>query len=371
MKNRFLNDLIPDVFCMFPLLTTIQFYRLFHMAHHQYTNDPERDSDLLNLGRSKRSDEFPMSRERFIALIYFCMITAPLSFAKYQFDYFIVNTMGKGKNIYKDRLSNGEDSGNSPRLATYPGVRLCHWFQSLDVRPDEDGACRADRPGRLLGDGRRGDRRLSPAGLGLFQSPVPRRCIQPASPRPSGWHSTSVLLMVLANLAHRHRGEVGDLLHLLVDGPDVDVVLLLYVSEGRLPALERGPGPADQFPRLLRGSVHEAGRSSSTARTCTSRITSSRPCRIIGSGALHDMLRREHDDYREQVVECHGTFHDPQGRSTILDVLTTPKRSDVRGPRVCRPQPDAQPCRRLNPIGTREVRRLFSAPGFRVADFLR
>ena len=32
MKNRFLNDFIPDVFCMFPLMTTVHFYRLFHIA---------------------------------------------------------------------------------------------------------------------------------------------------------------------------------------------------------------------------------------------------------------------------------------------------------------------------------------------------
>jgi fatty acid desaturase len=46
VKNRFLNDFIPDIFCMFPLMTTVHFYRLFHMAHHQFTNDPERDPDL-------------------------------------------------------------------------------------------------------------------------------------------------------------------------------------------------------------------------------------------------------------------------------------------------------------------------------------
>ena len=40
MKNRFLNDLVPDLFCMFPILTTVHFYRVFHMAHHQHTNDP-------------------------------------------------------------------------------------------------------------------------------------------------------------------------------------------------------------------------------------------------------------------------------------------------------------------------------------------
>ena len=50
LKNRFLNDLIPDLFCMFPLLTTVHFYRLFHMAHHQFTNDPEPRSGLVELG---------------------------------------------------------------------------------------------------------------------------------------------------------------------------------------------------------------------------------------------------------------------------------------------------------------------------------
>ena len=50
MRNRFLNDLIPDLFCMFPLLTTVHFYRLFHMAHHQFTNDPEPRSGLAEPG---------------------------------------------------------------------------------------------------------------------------------------------------------------------------------------------------------------------------------------------------------------------------------------------------------------------------------
>ena len=62
MRNRYLNDLIPDLFCMFPIMTTIHFYRLFHLGHHQFTNDPERDPDLLNLGHGKRAGDFPMSR---------------------------------------------------------------------------------------------------------------------------------------------------------------------------------------------------------------------------------------------------------------------------------------------------------------------
>ena len=84
MRNRYLNDLIPDIFCMFPLMTTIHFYRLFHLGHHQYTNDPERDPDLLNLGHGKRAGDFPMSRTRFITRVYFAFIVAPLRFLHYQ-----------------------------------------------------------------------------------------------------------------------------------------------------------------------------------------------------------------------------------------------------------------------------------------------
>src|SRR5947209_7468252 len=93
MKNRFLNDFVPDVLCMFPLLTTVHFYRLFHMAHHQFTNDPDRDPDLQNLGPGKHADEFPMTRGRFIKVIYFGLLVAPLRFLRYEWAYFQVNTI--------------------------------------------------------------------------------------------------------------------------------------------------------------------------------------------------------------------------------------------------------------------------------------
>jgi fatty acid desaturase len=53
LKNKLLHDLIGDVFCLFPILSTLHFYPLFHLAHHQYTNDPTRDPDLVTLGGSK------------------------------------------------------------------------------------------------------------------------------------------------------------------------------------------------------------------------------------------------------------------------------------------------------------------------------
>ncbi|CAN5688867.1 hypothetical protein BH23PLA1_BH23PLA1_37600 [soil metagenome] len=42
LRNKTLNDLVGDLFCMFPIFGTVHFYRLSHLAHHQFTNDPER-----------------------------------------------------------------------------------------------------------------------------------------------------------------------------------------------------------------------------------------------------------------------------------------------------------------------------------------
>src|SRR5208283_4871588 len=111
MKNRVLNDLIPDLFCMFPLLTTLHFYRFFHMGHHQFTNDPGRDPDLLNMGHGRRFDEFPMARARFIRVIYFCLLVAPMRFVGYVWAYIQVNTFGQRKNAYLTRAGSGSLAG--------------------------------------------------------------------------------------------------------------------------------------------------------------------------------------------------------------------------------------------------------------------
>src|SRR5947209_15178520 len=39
-KNRLFNDLASDWLCMFPLFGSTQHYRLQHIAHHQFVNDP-------------------------------------------------------------------------------------------------------------------------------------------------------------------------------------------------------------------------------------------------------------------------------------------------------------------------------------------
>lgn len=68
-KNRYWNDLISDWFCMFPIYGATQHYRLQHIAHHQFVNDPERDPDISQLQTSGHWLNFPVDKKTFLAMI--------------------------------------------------------------------------------------------------------------------------------------------------------------------------------------------------------------------------------------------------------------------------------------------------------------
>jgi fatty acid desaturase len=324
MKSHYLNDLVPDLFCMFPLMTTIHFYRLFHMGHHQFTNDPSRDPDLLNLGHGKRAREFPMPRLRFIALIYFAVVAAPFRFLNYQWAYLKVNTLGKGKNIYVERAAHGDHaSGGWPRLATLLGityiVALAVVLRFLTG---------TDRPIWL-----------APAGLGgialvaitiyalpdwaVFQSPFR----QAYTPRFAGVLRMSYYTILLVLLAHV-RWATG--------GRSAIYPLLLWV----VPLMT-----SFMFFMFLRDVYQHSN--ADAGRLTNSRVFFTDPFTrwavfVYGQDMhiphhlfpaiphyrlrrLHELLRRRHGEYRNAVVETHGTFHDAQGRPTILDEMTRPQ----------------------------------------------
>ncbi|HEX5269460.1 MAG TPA: fatty acid desaturase [Gemmataceae bacterium] len=65
-RNRKLNELTSDFFCMFAVWSTTHHYRLQHMAHHQFPNDPERDPDVKQMMGSGHRFRFPMSPRRFV-----------------------------------------------------------------------------------------------------------------------------------------------------------------------------------------------------------------------------------------------------------------------------------------------------------------
>lgn len=65
-KNRRFNDLASDLLCMFPIYSSTQHYRLQHLAHHQFVNDPERDPDISQLQTSGHWLSFPVSAGVFL-----------------------------------------------------------------------------------------------------------------------------------------------------------------------------------------------------------------------------------------------------------------------------------------------------------------
>jgi fatty acid desaturase len=65
-RNRYLNELASDWLCMFPLFTTTHHYRLQHLAHHQFVNDPERDPDVSQLRASGHWLPFPLTKSQFL-----------------------------------------------------------------------------------------------------------------------------------------------------------------------------------------------------------------------------------------------------------------------------------------------------------------
>jgi fatty acid desaturase len=69
LKNRLWNDLVSDWFCMFPLFSSTQHYRLQHIAHHQFVNDPDRDPDVSQLQTSGHWLNFPVDRRTFLVTL--------------------------------------------------------------------------------------------------------------------------------------------------------------------------------------------------------------------------------------------------------------------------------------------------------------
>ncbi len=64
-SNRKANELISDWFCMYPCFTTTHHYRLQHLAHHQFVNDPDRDPNFAQLLVNGHWTEFPMTSRVF------------------------------------------------------------------------------------------------------------------------------------------------------------------------------------------------------------------------------------------------------------------------------------------------------------------
>jgi fatty acid desaturase len=103
LKNRFWNELVSDWFCMFPIFSTTAQYRHMHLGHHEYTNDWERDPELLNMGKTRMMDRFPMTRGEF-ARQFFSRIFWPPRLLRYLWGNIYTTTFGYCQHPYQKHL---------------------------------------------------------------------------------------------------------------------------------------------------------------------------------------------------------------------------------------------------------------------------
>jgi fatty acid desaturase len=322
MKNKFLNDFIPDVFCMFPILTTMHFYRLFHMAHHQYTNDPRHDPDIVNMGRSKQLDEFPMTPAKFAASFYLRLFLSPLSFLRYQWDYIYVNTLGKGNNVYMRRIPGGDADDPKLRLGTILGLlylvafNVVQWSLTTVSHPEwviPTGFASVGLAAGVIA--------LMPDRF-LFRSPFRDvYSVRFASILRLAYYTVFLIILARLRWATGGRSTMYFFLLWMVPMTTSFIVFLLLrdvyqhanADDGRL--TNSRVFFCDPFTRW---AVFVYGQDMHVPHHLFPAV----PHYFLRR--LHRLLMTSHADYAAQVRECHGTFVNRQGLPTILGELSRP-----------------------------------------------
>jgi fatty acid desaturase len=112
--NKILNELTSDWLAAFPIYTSTFHFRLHHLAHHQFINDPERDPDLAQLYDSGHDLDFPITHVDMLRAL-LKQIWLPNLF-RYTLTRARYSALGTGNNPYVDRERTGE------RLPTLAGV---------------------------------------------------------------------------------------------------------------------------------------------------------------------------------------------------------------------------------------------------------
>jgi fatty acid desaturase len=320
LKNRLANDLVADLFCMFPLFTSVSIYRLFHMAHHQFVNDPEKDPDIINLGRSKKLHLFPLTRTQFIREALLRPLLSPITFQQYQFDYFYINVLGKGGNVYMKNNPKGDGYSKWPRLATVLGMALIA-FEAVVIRQMNVNGMTAQIPLFLGGC-------LAVAAIGaallpdwaVYQSPFK----EPYNSRVAGWLRiafVSGLMLTVASLntVTADRARIYFLLLWIVPiGTTFPYFMMLRdmyqhsnADDGRITNTR-----VFHTDWLTDWAVFVHGQDQHTPHHLYPSVP------FYQLEPLHNWLKENDAEYARDVIEVYGTFANGNGKPTIVDELT-------------------------------------------------
>jgi fatty acid desaturase len=320
LKNRIWNDLVGDWLCLFPLMSSVQLYRLNHMAHHQFVNDPDKDPDIINLGRSKKLHLFPMSRSQFIREALLRPILSPMTFSKYQWDYIYINLLGKGGNVYMKANPKGDGFSKWPRLGTSLGILLV-LAESLTMNRLLANHLQSFIPVVALAS-------LLAAAVGaavlpdwaVYQSPFK----EPYNSRVGGWFRIAFYTFGLVALTYLNSitGYLASLYFLLLWITPISTTFPYYML----------------LRDMYQHSNADAGRITNTRVFYTDWLTDwavfvngqdeHTPHHLFPSvpyyhlDSLHEWLKENDPEYALNVIEVHGTFQNHNGKPTIIDELT-------------------------------------------------
>ncbi|HVA48429.1 MAG TPA: fatty acid desaturase [Pirellulales bacterium] len=331
-KNRLVNEFVSDWFCMFPIFSTTSQYRLMHLGHHEYTNDWERDPELLNMGKTRMMDRFPMTRAEF-ARQFFSRIFWPPRLLRYVWDNIYTTTFGNSVNPYQKRLPKALPGRIGPfRITSLLGLAylpimvgvlgFLSWFGS--------GVQMAAATVLLL------------AGASAVVYSLPNAWFFQSDFRPVySVKSASVLRLIWFTLL-----ECGLASSRLITGEEWGVYFwLLWV----VPILTSFP-----YYMLLRDLYQHAN--ADDGKLTNSRVIFANPIArwamfIYGQDAhlthhlypavphynlqqLHRLLVENNEEYARHVVECHGVIWPRPGKLSALDCMEVP---------TCEPAAQEQP----------------------------
>lgn len=113
-KNRWLNELASDLLCMYPLFSSTYHFRLHHLAHHNYVNDPVRDPDFAQLAASGHAYDFPMEKQAFVWAV--IRNLWPPKLARYIYERVKINSLGEAGVAYSKQTT-PQRNGVGPAIA--------------------------------------------------------------------------------------------------------------------------------------------------------------------------------------------------------------------------------------------------------------
>jgi fatty acid desaturase len=322
LKNRFFGELVSDWCCMFPLFCTTGQYRLVHLGHHEYTNDWQRDPELLNMGKTRMMDRFPMTRVEF-ARHFFSRILWPPRLLRYMWDNVYTTTFGYGANPYQKQLpANLPGRIGQVRITTVLGVAY------LPIMVAVLGCI------SWFGNG---VQMIAATALLLASASVVIYCL------PDAWFFQcdfrpvySTKMVSIMRLTWMTLLQMGLASSRLVTGEEWGVYFwLLWV----LPLLTSFP-----YYMLLRDLYQHAN--ADDGKLTNSRVIFANPIVrwamfIYGQDIhlthhlypavphynlrkLHRLLVENNEEYAQHVVECHGVIWPRKGKLSALDCMEVP-----------------------------------------------